>query len=50
MTLRVCCWQAVKLPDNESCAEGCEVFPRCLPTLRLVRELRHRSGSENHSG
>jgi hypothetical protein len=42
VSLRCCDWWAEKLPDNVTCTEGCEVFPRCLPQLELVRLLTER--------
>jgi hypothetical protein len=42
MSLQTCCWLAEQLPDNVSCGEGCEAFPRCLPRLALVRKLTER--------
>jgi hypothetical protein len=42
VSLQPCCWLGEKLPDNVSCGEGCEVFPRCLPRLELVAKLTER--------
>jgi hypothetical protein len=42
LSLQTCYWWAEKLPDNVTCGEGCPEFPRCLPTLELVRKLVDR--------
>jgi hypothetical protein len=42
LALQTCRWWAEKLPDNTTCGEGCPEFPRCLPTLELVRKLADR--------
>jgi hypothetical protein len=42
VSLQPCCWLAEQLPDNVTCAQGCNQFPACLPTLELVRKLTER--------